>query len=96
MKKQDEAARPVKTLTLSTGQVATVRPGKGRDIRIAARSVNAAQDPMGYAMALMACLTMIDGKPIVLEDLDEMELEDVNALMELLPGKSLTPGMRSV
>lgn len=79
----------------SSGQIATVRKGKGKDMRIAARHVNPAQDPIGYAMALAAQLTEIDGKPVVPEDLDQMDMDDVGAIMGALPGKSLPQGMPS-
>lgn len=85
-----------KTVTLpSSGRIATVRKGKGKDMRIAARHTNPAQDPIGYAMALAAQLTEIDGKPVVPEDLDEMDMDDVGAIMGALPGKSLPQGMLS-
>ncbi len=92
------AAAPAgtKTITLpSSGKVATVRKGKGKDMRIAARNVNPAQDPIGYAMALAAQLTEIDGQPVLPEDLDEMEMDDVGAIMSALPGKSLPQEMLS-
>jgi len=86
----------VKTVTLpSSGKVATIRKGKGKDMRIAARHVNPAQDPIGYAMALAAQLTEIDGNPVLPEDLDEMEMDDVGAIMSALPGKSLPQEMLS-
>lgn len=91
-----ETAGTVKTVTLpSSGRIATVRKGKGKDMRIAARHTNPAQDPIGYAMALAAQLTEIDGKPVVPEDLDEMDMDDVGAIMGALPGKSLPQGMLS-
>ncbi|OAM73765.1 hypothetical protein [Devosia elaeis] len=86
----------VKTVTLpSSGKVATIRKGKGKDMRLAARHVNPAQDPIGYAMALAAQLTEIDGNPVLPEELDEMEMDDVGAIMSALPGKSLPQEMLS-
>lgn len=84
----------VVTLPVS-GRVAVLRRGKGRDMRLAARHVNPAQDPIGYAMALAAQLATIDGAPVLPEDLDEMEMDDVAALMSGLPGKSLLPATSS-
>ncbi|MFN8682775.1 hypothetical protein ACDP63_16775 [Paracoccus sp. P2] len=93
---QEAGAVPgAKTVTLPSGKVAVVRKGKGKDMRIAARHVNPAQDPIGYAMALAAQLTEIDGKPLVPEDLDEMDMDEVGAIMGALPGKSLPQGMLS-
>lgn len=83
------------SVTLSDGRVAVIRKGKGRDMRLAARGVNPASDPIGYAMALAAQLTEIDGNQIVAEDLDEMEMGDVSAIMGAMPGKSLLQGMSS-
>lgn len=83
------------SVTLSDGRVAKIRKGKGRDMRLAARGVNPGTDPIGYAMALAAQLTEIDGSQIVAEDLDDMEMGDVSAIMGAMPGKSLLQGMSS-
>ena len=84
-----------KSLPLPSGKVAMIRAGKGRDVILAGRVVNAGKEPMAFAMALMAQLTTIDGKPIVMEDLEEMDIEDVMVLLEEVPGNSLTPGKYS-
>lgn len=90
---KDDGAR---TITLpASGKVVVLRKGKGRDMRIAARHVNPAQDPIGYSMALAATLATIEGNPVLPEDLDEMDMEDVTAIMGGLPGKSLPQGMPS-
>ncbi|MDD2870082.1 hypothetical protein [Neomegalonema sp.] len=78
-----------------SGRTAVLRVGKGRDMRLAARHVNPSQDPIGYAMALAAQLATIDGAPVLPEDLDEMDMEDVSALMSGLPGKSPLPATSS-
>jgi hypothetical protein len=84
-----------KTITLPSGKIAVGRPGKGRDLRMAGRLVNPGSDPIGYTMAILAQLVTIDGKAIVLEDIEEMSMEDTAALLELLPGNSLTRGISS-
>lgn len=85
-----------RTITLpASGKVVVLRKGKGKDMRIAARFVNPGQDPIGYSMALAAQLATIDGNPVLPEDLDEMDMEDVTAIMGGLPGKSLPQGMPS-
>lgn len=91
--KTTAANASTRTITLpSSGKTAVIRKGKGKDMRIAARHVNPAQDPIGYAMALAAQLTEIDGNPVLPEDLDEMEMDDVGAIMGALPGKSPLQG----
>ena len=90
------AATDTRTITLpASGKVVVLRKGKGRDMRIAARHVNPATDPIGYSMALAAALATIDGNAVLPEDLDEMDMEDVTAIMGGLPGKSLPQGMPS-
>ena len=89
-------ADDTRTITLpASGKVVLLRKGKGRDMRIAARHVNPATDPIGYSMALAAALATIDGNAVLPEDLDEMDMEDVTAIMGGLPGKSLPQGMPS-
>lgn len=85
-----------RTITLpASGKVVVLRKGKGRDMRMAARHVNPAQDPIGYSMALAAQLATIEGNAVLPEDLDDMDMEDVTAIMGGLPGKSLPQGMPS-
>lgn len=96
MNEKTAATEDARTVTLPvSGKTAVLRRGKGRDMRMAARHVNPAQDPIGYSMALAATLATVDGKPVLPEDLDEMDMEDVNTIMAILPGKSLPQGMPS-
>ena len=78
-----------------SGRTAILRRGQGRDLRLAARHADPAKDSFGFSLALVARLALIDGAPVVPEDLDEMDLEDVMALMSGLPGKSLLPATSS-
>ena len=67
------------TFNLSSGKVATMRPGKGRDLLNAQR---VAREPAEVNFALLAELTEIDGKHLVMEDYLEMDLGDVLKLSE--------------
>lgn len=71
-----------KTLTLPSGALATLRRGKGRDLMRAQRIVPGNAEPMAVTFALIAELTEINGKPIVYEEVLEMDLQDV---LQLLP-----------
>jgi hypothetical protein len=68
------------TTTLPSGKRAEVRKGKGRDLMRAHRAAAGNTEPMSVSFALIAELARIDGKPLVFEDVLEMDLEDVLAL----------------
>lgn len=68
-----------KTVHLSGGKVAEVKPFKGKHVKQAQRLIDGDSDNMVFAM--IALLTSIDGKPIVMEDLDELPGGDVLKLM---------------
>lgn len=74
-----------KTLTLPSGAVAEIRPGKGRDLLAAQRQ---AKDPAEIGFGLMAQLVTIGGQKKVLEDYLDMDLADVLALQGAVLGKS--------
>lgn len=80
-------------ITLGDGRVATVRPGKGRDLKTAARWGNPADDPLGFSFALLAVLTTIDGETVTPEDVEELPLADVTELQKALGGKSPALGI---
>ncbi len=69
-----------RTTTLPSGRIATLRRGRGRDLIKAHRAVAANPEPIAVSFALIAELALIDGRPIVYEDLLAMELNDVLAL----------------
>lgn len=77
-----------KTITLPSGKVAVIRPGKGRDL-IAAQRV--AQNPEDISFALMAVLVTIDGAQLVAEDYMEMSLQDVLTLQGEVLGNAPSP-----
>jgi hypothetical protein len=97
MKKEEKeekavAKKPTRTVTLPSGKLAEFRSPSGRDVRLARRHCNPATDDIGFAYAVIAQVTMIDGKPIVMEDVDEMSMDDVSVLTkEVLAGNSSTP-----
>ncbi|MFO0387561.1 MAG: hypothetical protein ACK505_12335 [Flavobacteriales bacterium] len=68
-----------KTIKLPSGKTAEVRPYKGKDIRQAMKVSEGDQSKLIFA--IIAHTTTIDSKPVVMEDLDEMDGSDVFALM---------------
>lgn len=68
-----------KIIELPSGRKAETRKYKGRDIREAQRIADG--DPGKITFALIAMSTTIDGQPIAMEDLDEMDGPDVLKLM---------------
>jgi hypothetical protein len=68
-----------KALTLPSGKVATILPGKGIHSRKAVQMIDG--DMSLYINALMCQLVEIDGKKVVMEDFDQMNIKDYNTLM---------------
>jgi len=56
----------------------------GREARMAERAVgrNAGGTALTYAM--MALVTLLDGQPVVVEDFDALDLEDITAISDAL------------
>ena len=75
-------------LTLPSGREAEIRKGKGRDLIRAHRSVAGNSEPMSVSFALIAELVQIDGKPLVYEDILDMDLDDVLTLEAQVTGVS--------
>jgi len=73
-------------ITLPSGRIAEVRRGKGRDLMRAHRAVAGNPEPMSVSFALIAELTQIEGKPLVYEDILEMDIDDVLTLEEKVSG----------
>jgi len=63
---------------LSDGRVAIIRKGKGKDLF---KAQQLATKPEEVPKLLLVLLTTIDGKPATEDDIDELPLEDVMALM---------------
>ncbi len=61
-------------VTLSNGRIALIKAGKGRDAKEALRISGGREDE--YMNALMSRTVLIDGKPVVPEELDELPMND--------------------
>ena len=77
---EDLMNEATRTTRLPSGKQAEVRKGKGRDSMRAHRAVAGNAEPMSVSFALIAELAHVDGKPLVYEDILEMDLDDVLAL----------------
>lgn len=64
-----------KTIALPSGKKAEIKDFKGKHIRDAQRIADG--DVSKFIFAMIAVTTTIDNKPIVMEDLDEMDGRDV-------------------
>jgi hypothetical protein len=69
-------AENLRTITLPSGRSATLRTAKVRDLLQAHRTTGFSSEPMIIATALVAQVTMLDGRPVVYEDLLELPAED--------------------
>lgn len=68
-----------------SGKTATIeRRLKGRDVHMAARAVGRNADTTQRSYAMIAQVVSVGGAPIVMEDLDDMDLEDLNELFRAL------------
>jgi hypothetical protein len=67
-------------ITLPSGKTAEVRKGKGRDLMRAHRAVAGNSEPMSVSFALIAELVRVEEKPLVYEDVLDMDLDDVLTL----------------
>ena len=83
-----------KTITLSSGRIATVRKPKVRDLLQAHRVVGFSGEPMAIAMGLVAQVTVVDAKTLLFEDVLELPAEDglmlQNAVLEDEEGVNFT------
>lgn len=91
---EEQKATPVKKaekkqITLSDGRVATFGEFKGKHIMQARRLVGDNADQL--VNAIIATVVTIDGKPIFMEDLDEMNGFDVLNLMGEFSGFTQAP-----
>lgn len=72
-------AEETKKIELKDGKIAVIGEFKGKHISAAQRLVGDDKEKM--ILALIATCVTIDGKPILIEDLDEMPGSDVLKLM---------------
>lgn len=77
-----------KTFNLPSGKVAVIKKGKGLHARRAMQHSDG--DGSKYLGSLMSQLVLIDGAPIVPEDLDEMDLQDYMALQTEFADQNFT------
>jgi hypothetical protein len=73
-----------KIVELPSGKVATIFKGKGKHVREAQRLMG--EDSTLYLNALMSMLIHVDGKPMLMEEFDEMDMEDYTELMAIVGG----------
>jgi len=66
-------------IKLPSGRTAKIRKGKGSDLFKAQRLAN---NPDEVSKLLLVLLTEVDGKPLTEDELDNMDLEDVLALLK--------------
>jgi len=69
----------IKEITLSSGKKAVIKEGKGRDLFWAYRN---AGDPSEIVRLLMVRLIEIDSEPLTEDNIDEMPISDVMALVK--------------
>ena len=77
-------------IALPSGAKATFRRGTGKDVRLALAAVGQPFDSTRYLYALIARMAKIDGKPVTMEGMDELDAEDAEKLLEEVrkPGAS--------
>lgn len=73
-----------KIVELPSGKIATIYKGKGKHVREAQRLMG--DDSSLYLNALMSMLVQIDGKPILMEEFDDLDMEDYTELMAIVGG----------
>lgn len=76
-------ANGVETITLKTGRVAKIAPGKGKHVRVAQRMTSGQDDDSLYLPALMSQLVTIDGKSFTMEEMDELPMSEYTELMTI-------------
>jgi hypothetical protein len=80
-----------RTIMLPSGRSVTLRTAKVRDLLQAHRVIQFSNEPMTLAMALVAQVASLDGKPVIYEDLLELPAADGLMLQaEVIEGESST------
>lgn len=77
--------------TLPSGAKAQVRPGKGRDVRMAMLSAGQPYDPWKFQFALTARRSRVGGKQMTAEGMDELSDTDALALIGKVNEADPTP-----
>lgn len=86
------------TVSLSTGAVATIRLPKGKDLERAALAVGGSSNPTSIMMGVLGQVTTIGEKSVIYEELQEMAMHDVVALLNgllALGGNEIVPSQVS-
>ncbi len=78
-----------RTIDLPSGKVAAIRKAYGRDLVQAARMAGGG-DGIKLTFGIIATVTRIDGAPIVIEDVEALELMDVMTLMGAVVGNAVS------
>lgn len=72
---KNAAGGKVKCVLFEDGMaIATVRKGKGKDVEMA--TMIAGKDKEKFMSALMASVTSIDGRQVIMEELGDLEMSD--------------------
>lgn len=82
-----------KEIKLPSGKVVTIGDFKGKHIREAQRISQGEQDK--FLFALISLTSTIDGQPIVVEDLDDMDGADVLKLMAEFSDQNFTSPVKA-
>lgn len=78
----------VRTFQLPSGATATMAPFKGRHIREAQKAADG--DSSKIIFAIIAITITVDGKKVVMEEIDDMDGFDVLELYSKFAGKNFT------
>lgn len=72
-----------KTIVLpQSGKTLTVQhPAMGKDLRMGARSAGKKADALQRGYAILVQLILLDGQPVLMEDLDDWFADDIDAAM---------------
>lgn len=74
-------------VTLPSGRVASILArGKGKHVRHASRLAGSGASEIALTLAMIAVKCLVDGKPLTVEDVDELDDSDVWVLMGKVMG----------
>lgn len=82
-----------KVVELPSGKTATIFKGKGKHVREAQRLMG--DDNSLYLPALMSMLVQVDGKSLLMEDYDEMDMDDYTELMAVVGGNFIKSAQKT-
>lgn len=86
--KASDGAREVQ---LPSGARAIIRRGNGRDLRLAQMAVGEPFDDARFEYALIARLTVLDGRKLKMEEVDELPIGDVLVLQREVSAINFPP-----